>query len=338
MEERKRDHIAMALGSRVARGMLDARFVYEPLWGIHPETWDVREIAFMGKRMHAPLWISSMTGGTEKAAHINRSLAKVAAAFGLGMGLGSCRILLEEPQRVGDFDVRDLLGDELPLAVNFGIAQVEQWAWAGDWKQLYEIVDLLRADGVVVHVNPLQEWFQREGDRLKHPPIDTIDRMVRAVDLPIVVKEVGQGMGPMSVRKLLRMPLEAIEFGAAGGTNFSKLEYRRRQVQQKPQESFIYVGHDAYQMAEWVNEMVRRHSEEVRTRWVIVSGGLTDSLDCYYFLEKLEMPVLCGLASALLPHALEGEEALRVFVRDLLEGIALASRFLRINPDFRAYE
>src|SRR5690606_7709496 len=111
------------------------------------------------------LWISSMTGGTKEALQINRNLAQAANEFGLGFGLGSCRSLLTENTRFHEFDLRSMIGDELPFFANLGVAQVEELIAKKELNRLHDMVEKLRADGLIIHINPLQEWFQPEGDR-----------------------------------------------------------------------------------------------------------------------------------------------------------------------------
>ena len=103
--DRKKDHIDLAFKSSIAKQ--DSRFYYEPLFDGHPLE-DLSEISFVGKKMRAPIWISSMTGGTKEAATINKNLARACGQFGLGMGLGSCRIILEDDEFLADFQLRKL--------------------------------------------------------------------------------------------------------------------------------------------------------------------------------------------------------------------------------------
>lgn len=125
-QDRKSDHIRMALGAQGALNKHDDRFIYEPLLSAHPQPSDDEGFQFLGKTMRFPLWISSMTGGTVAAHRINQNLARVCRCFGLGMGLGSCRYILTDRTRWSDFDWRDMIGDERPFYANLGIAQVEQ--------------------------------------------------------------------------------------------------------------------------------------------------------------------------------------------------------------------
>src|SRR6187551_1682096 len=123
--DRKQDHIDLAFRADMANKGLDDRFYYEPVLSGHPQPKLDVSTEFLGIKLGAPLWVSSMTGGTEKAYQINRRLATACARFGLGMGLGSCRPLLDNLERLQDFDVRGIIGPELPLYANLGIAQVE---------------------------------------------------------------------------------------------------------------------------------------------------------------------------------------------------------------------
>jgi isopentenyl-diphosphate delta-isomerase len=168
---RKKDHIELALKSQSAE--LDNRFYYEPLMSAHPQG-ELTPVEFLGKEMKAPIWISSMTGGTEVAGKINKNLAKACAEFGLGMGLGSTRKLLESDEYFDDFNLRDILGDDRPFYANLGIAQVEKLIAEKATDKIDALLEKLRADGLFIHVNPFQEWLQPEGDKITLPPIQGV--------------------------------------------------------------------------------------------------------------------------------------------------------------------
>lgn len=330
--DRKADHIDLAFKSAMDRWTSDDRFYYEPMLAGHPPADLDLSIDFLGKRLKAPLWVSSMTGGTEKALTINRRLAEACAKFGLGMGLGSCRPLLDSLARLPDFDVRDILGPDLPLYANLGIAQLEELFAHGRADDLGELLGRLRADGLIIHVNPLQEWLQPEGDHILHPPLDTISRLCDHVDFPVIVKEVGQGFGPGSIAALMQLPVAAIELAAHGGTNFAKLELLRSDEQQRIlYEPVARVGHTPDEMVEWINRFPLEEGQSARCTQFIISGGIRDFLDGYYYLQVLRYPAIYGQASGFLRYATISQEALDQFITAQIRGLKLAHTFLRVR-------
>lgn len=331
MEDRKRDHINLALTNRTLAIEKDKRFVYEPLLSAH-EAPAIPQVDLAGKVMRVPLWISSMTGGNGVAQHINGNLARAAHEFGLGMGLGSCRILLESDKHLPDFDMRGLIGDDLPFYANLGIAQLEQMLEQGTLNEITDMVNLLRCDGLIIHVNPLQEWFQPEGDRLKHPPIAIIREVLSQLSMPIVVKEVGQGMGYESLKALLALPLAAVEFAAFGGTNFARLEMMRRPaIDHELLEPMVYVGQTAEEMLQDIQKIILSGEVPVRTSRLIISGGIRNYLDGYYYTATSPIPAVYGMASGFLKHARDSYQTLRDWAAFHIEGLKIAHAYLKIQ-------
>jgi len=284
--------------------------------------------------MQTPIWVSSMTGGTGLARIINGNIARACREFGMGMGLGSCRKILFDKTHWDDFNFRDEIGNEQPFWANLGIAQVEELLISKNIQAVKDLVGELRTDGLIVHVNPLQEWFQPEGNRLKHSPLQTIEELLDQVQIKIIVKEVGQGFGPESLRQLLSLPLEAIEFGAYGGTNFSKLEMLRDD-QEKLEASlpFAFVGQSAGQMVDSINQILKENPQPV-CRQLIISGGIQNTLDGFYLTSKSQLPAVFGMASAVLKHASESYESLAGFLGNQIQSLRLAKAYLKINPDY----
>ncbi len=331
MEDRKRDHIDLAFSSRLEARHADNRFDYEPLFGTHDRT--EQEYHFAGKKLRLPLWVSSMTGGTKRAGTINKNLAQACAEFGLGMGLGSCRILLDSPEHFEDFNVRPIMGNEAPLFANMGICQLESMLQDGSSDKLAELVDKLDADGLIVHINPLQEAFQPEGDQLKRPALELLQEYLEKTTMKIIVKEVGQGFGYASLKQLLQMPIEAIEFAAMGGTNFSLVELNRSDaVAAEVFNPFIHVGHTAEEMTLMVNKLVDELPlEAIKAKQLIISGGITSVLDGYYLTSISKLPAFYGMGSAFLRHAMGDYNKLRVFVEKIDQSWSLATNFLKVK-------
>jgi isopentenyl-diphosphate Delta-isomerase len=334
MTDRKKDHIDLAFKARTGLDEIDRRFYYEPMMAKHPVS-GLTPFSFLGKTLRAPIWVSSMTGGTQLAGQINRNLAQVCGEFGLGMGLGSCRPILFNDEHFADFDMRGIIGDDLPFYANLGIAQLEELVLKDDISAVNRLVQRLRADGLIIHVNPLQEWLQPEGDLFSQPPVDTIRSFMEMVKYPVIVKEVGQGMGPESLRALLEMPLEAIELAAYGGTNFARLELMRSdEFKQQYYGPVSRIGHDAFEMVDMINEIVDGKGT-VRCKQVIISGGINSFLDGYYLVNRCKLPAIYGQASGFLKYATQSYQELKKFVEYQVEGIKLAKAYFVIKDTER---
>jgi isopentenyl-diphosphate delta-isomerase len=201
---------------------------------------------------------------------------------------------------------------------------------AGKLPEINRLVERLQADGLIIHVNPLQEWFQPEGDRLRKAPIDTVKEVLEQVPYPIIVKEVGQGIGIKSLKTLLELPLLAVEFAAFGGTNFAKLELMRSSDAQKELfEPLSKVGEVAGDMTDFVNRIAAEGN--VKTKSLIISGGIETFLDGYYLIRKSSMPAIYGQASAFLKHARGEYSDLQSWVRSQIKGLEMAYAYLHIR-------
>jgi isopentenyl-diphosphate delta-isomerase len=353
MSDRKSHHLELAEKSQLDSARLNSLFDYEPLMSGFPEKDLMESPIKIGKKMvKQPLWISSMTGGTGEAGAINKALAKIAGEFGLGMGLGSCRPLLESDKYFDDFNLRPLIGEEGVLFANFGLAQVFEELSKDNGLRLLGICERLQVDGVFLHINPLQEWYQPEGDRWTESPLVAIEKLgelLKSKGILLGVKEVGQGMGPRSLEALIEGPADLIEFGAFGGTNFSLLERLRgpdkdhASEERNPVKSitfqpysktkeFCFVGHSAKEMVSHVNRIIGENKALKDQKTFIVSGGIRSFLEGHYLVENLEGRGLYAMAKPFLEAAQLGEDSLRSFVQSELEGLTLAKTFLRAKP------
>lgn len=338
---RKQDHIELAFEAQVFENQLDNRFYYEPVLAAHPKK-ETEPFEFLGKKMNAPLWVSSMTGGTGWAKIINQNLAKACGEYKLGMGLGSCRALLTDDDCLPDFDVRKFMGDQ-PLYANLGIAQIEKLLETKQIKKIDELLKKIQADGLIIHINPLQEWLQPEGDVFKKSPLETIKILLETATYPIIVKEVGQGFGKESLKELLNLPLAAVDFAASGGTNFALLELKRSDALSKALfEPLAHIGHSAEEMVKFCNEIksdyhnnlenkVRHNGKNIKCNQIIISGGVKTFLDGYYLTEKINFDAIYGQASGFLKHARGSYEELQAYTEGQLNGLKVAKQFLKVR-------
>jgi isopentenyl-diphosphate delta-isomerase len=327
-DKRKTDHIELAFSSKTTENNKD--IYYEPILNAHPTTQLDLTQEFMGIEFKAPLWISSMTGGTQRANLINKNLAIVAGEFGFGMGLGSCRPLLESNDRFSDFNQREHLGDNA-FFINLGVAQLEQMIEENKLPQVEKLISSLKADGLIIHVNPMQEWFQPEGDRFKQSPLKTIEIVSNFLSTKLIVKEVGQGFGPKSLECLMKLPLAAIELSGFGGTNFSLLELSRHNAQKLDKEgsnnSLIHMGHSCDEMINWINPLVNS-GDDIKCKSFIISGGVSNIVDGYQLQNKLGAQSIIGMASSFLKHA-EDIGQLREFVTMEIENLKFCHNFIK---------
>ena len=322
--QRKKDHIELTHQSKTVVSTVDDRFNYEPLFFQHPSENEIWSTDFLGFNFNFPVWVSSMTGGTASAKTINENLAKLCGEFRLGMGLGSCRAILDSKERLPDFAVRKFLGNQ-PLFANIGIAQLAELLKSQNLQKLEEVIKAVEADGLIIHINPLQEWFQPGGDRFDSSPLVTLQRSLDKISYPVLVKEVGQGFGPKSLRALLELPIAGIEFGAYGGTNFTLLESLRGSESSVYRAPFINVGHTAAEMVEMINALPQRQKE------FIISGGMSSPLDGFELKNKLKASSVIGMASAFLTPAQTSYEVLKSHFLIMKESLLVARNLLELK-------
>lgn len=311
---------------------LDSRFYYEPILSGHPTKEKDISISFLNAKFKAPIWVSSMTGGTALAKTINTNLAMACDEFGMGMGLGSCRGLLDSDERLADFAMRSFMPDQ-PLYANLGVAQIEELIVSNKLHLVSNLVDKLEADGLIMHVNPMQEWLQPEGDIYHMAPIEMVQRLIdKLPNLNIIVKEVGQGMGPKSLEALYALPIQAIDFAAGGGTNFAKLElFRSEEEHSHHYEGLAKVGHSALEMVEMANEVIKNLGEKCLCHETIISGGVTDYLDGYYLMKKMKSKAIYGQASTFLKNSMGDYDTLRSHIISQVDGLKMANAFLTVK-------
>jgi isopentenyl-diphosphate delta-isomerase len=303
ISQRKDDHIRINLEEDVAferltTGLERYRFVHQALPEIALA--EVKtETTFLGKRLAFPFLIASMTGGSAHAAHFNRLWAEAAQAAGIGMGLGSMRIALKRPETESTFQVRRYAPDILLLA-NLGAVQFN---YGYGTEECRRVVELVEADGLILHLNPLQEALQPEGDTRYDNLLPKIEEVCRALEVPVIVKEVGWGLSKRVARLLLDAGVAALDVAGAGGTSWSQVEmYRSRSLlEREVAAAFRDWGIPTTESL----EMVRQVDSEVP---LVASGGLRTGID---LAKALALGADVGsMARPLLQAAADSETAL----------------------------
>lgn len=300
---RKAEHIRINVeedvaAKGVASGFDEWRLVHRALPEIDLTDVDLGT-TLLGRRLRAPLLISCMTGGTTIAQQINARLAAAAQERGLAMGLGSCRVLLEQPDVLPTFDVRHLAPD-VPLLANLGAVQLNRGVTSDDCRRLLE---MLRADALVLHLNPLQEALQPEGDTCFAGLLQRIETLCRELDFPVIVKEVGWGIADDLVVSLVECGVAAVDVAGAGGTSWSEVERHRIHDPVRARIAGAFSG--------WgipTATAVMRARDAAPDAYLIASGGVREGLDV---VKALALGAdLAAMAGPLLRAANAGEQVL----------------------------
>jgi isopentenyl-diphosphate delta-isomerase len=274
IEQRKADHIRLNLEGevqfrRVTTGLEGYRFQHQAL----PEI-DLASIelgtGFLGKPLRFPFLISSMTGGTDEARRINLNLARAAQACGLGMGVGSQRAAIEDGELAESFRVRHVAPDILLMA-NLGAVQLN-YGYTVD--HCRRAVDMIQADALILHLNPLQEALQPEGDGDFANLLSKIEAVCRGMDVPVLVKEIGAGLSARVVHRLKSAGVAAVDVAGAGGTSWSRVEMHRARTDR--------ARRVAAQFIDWgipTAEAIRQARRAAPDLPLIASGGIYSGMD-----------------------------------------------------------
>jgi isopentenyl-diphosphate delta-isomerase len=223
-EQRKEEHLnlALALGAGPKEaGFADVGFVHQALSMMASEEIDT-STEFLGKRLTAPLLIEAITGGTQRGLEINKCFAQAAAKAGIAMAVGSQTVAIEDKTKIKTFAVvREYNPDGVMLAnVGAGVSPAVA----------LKAVEMIKADGLQLHLNTVQELVMEEGDRNFKEIKKNIAEIVKASPVPVILKEVGFGMSRETVLELYSLGVKLIDVGGAGGTNFAAIENSRRAV------------------------------------------------------------------------------------------------------------
>jgi len=222
---RKADHLRIVAEEEVAHTsttlLENVRLFHQALPELDLDAVDT-SAEFFGRRLRAPLLITSMSGGTELAGSMNRDLATVAAEHGIGFGVGSQRVILDHPEALTDFTVRSHIPDSVLLA-NIGGAQLVQY----DTEAIAGLKEQIEADAICVHLNAAQELVQPEGDCQFSGILEALGKLVKRLPGKVLVKETGAGLSPETLALLDRAGVTCVDVSGAGGTSWTRVEMHR---------------------------------------------------------------------------------------------------------------
>ena len=318
IRSRKGDHLDIVLRPRLEARRLDAgfdavRFEHAALPELDLDEVDL-STRFLGRALRAPILISSMTGGMDRAARINGRLAEAAEALGLALAVGSQRIAIEGRGQGGlDASLRRL-APSVPILANIGGAQL-----LAGWgvTEARRAVDMIEADALIVHLNPLQEAVQPEGDRRWRGLLGAIEALARDLGRPIVAKEVGNGLSGRLARRLVDAGVAVIDVAGAGGTSWAAIEAERLGDEGARQTALLF--------ADW-GIPTARAIRDVRASCpeavVIGSGGVRNGLDA---AKAIRLGAdIAGQAAAALPGADQSTEAVIAHFAQVIAQLRIA--------------
>jgi len=274
LETRKSDHIRINLEQDVRSGLSNGleryRFMHEALPELDLDAINT-SLTLFGKNLAAPILISSMTGGTEQAGEINQHLAEAAQEYNVAMGVGSQRAALEDTQLVPTYSITRKVAPNILLFANLGAVQLNYGFGLDECRRA---VDMLQADALFLHLNPLQEAVQAGGDTNFAGLAKKIAGISKNLEIPVIVKEVGWGMSERSARILAECGVAAIDVAGAGGTSWSQVEMHRAPDDFTRQLAATYVRWGIPTANSILN--VRKATPGMV---IFASGGLKDGLD-----------------------------------------------------------
>lgn len=274
IRRRKADHIRINLENEVHSGLLNGlenyHFIHEALPELNLATIDTT-ITLFGRKLTVPILISSMTGGTKEGELINRHLAEAAQAVGVAMGIGSQRAAIEDPSLSGTFSISCSVAPDIFLIANLGAVQLN---YNFSLDQCRRAVDMLEADALCLHLNPLQEAVQKDGDTDFSGLLHKIEGICNTIGVPVIVKEVGFGISERTAELLAGCGVSAIDVAGAGGTSWTQVEMHRA-----PDDFSRQV---AATFSDWgipTAESILNVKKVAPGMIIFASGGLTSGLE-----------------------------------------------------------
>ena len=316
IESRKNDHIRINIEenvrSTVSNSLEKYRFVHNALPEIDLSAIDLSQQIF-NKKVSLPVFISSMTGGTSQAYQINQILALAADQYGLAMGVGSQRAAIEDNSLAETFNIRKFAPNSL-LFANLGAVQLNYGYGIDECKRA---VGMIEADALVLHLNPLQEAIQPEGNTNFSGLLKKIEYICKNLPAPVVVKEVGWGISEEIAKKLAAVGVSAVDISGSGGTSWSQVERFRLTEPQAINVAEAFLDWGIPTAEGLVN--VRRSLPEIP---LFASGGLNTGMDV---AKTLALGAnLAGMAGVFLRSAV-------ISFDHLMETISTIDRIIRIS-------
>ncbi len=319
-EKRKASHLRICLDKdvqarTVRSGFEDLILVHRALPEIDKDEIDISR-SFLGKQMEAPIVLSAMTGGVKEAEKINVVLGEVAERLGLAMGVGSQRAAIENGGLVGTFRIARDVAPSIPLIANLGAPQLRA-GWGA--KEALKAVEMIEADALAIHLNPLQEAAQPEGEPRYRGVLSKIQEVKEELTVPLIVKETGAGISCEDARRLEDAGVDVLDVAGAGGTSWAAVEYYR--AEESDNAVGVRLGKTFW---DWGIPTAASIVECAKSTSLplIASGGVRSGLDAAKAIALGANMV--GIALPLLKPATKGRKELEMEIELILNELSCA--------------
>jgi len=314
---RKKEHLDIALSEDleldgIETGLDDYQFVHKALPELDLASVDLSTGLF-GRTLKAPLFVSSMVGGIEPARRINHNLARAAQELGIAMGVGSQRCAIESGSAASTYQVRDVAPDVL-LFANLGAVQLNYGYGVSECRRAVEMID---ADGLILHLNPLHEALRHDGDTDFTQLLSKIETVCRELTVPVVAKEVGHGISEDVARRLAAAGVSGIDVAGAGGTAWSEVEKHRASTDRRMRVASTFAG--------WgipTADSIRMVNAGAPGLTLIASGGIRTGLDVAKAIALGSDAA--GIGAPLLRAANDSDDAVKDLLLQVIEELRIS--------------
>jgi len=312
IQQRKEDHLALSLNPQSQiEGCVFSKFrlPYRALPELNMADVDTSTTLF-GKKLRQPLIIASMTGGVKHAVNINSNLARVAQEKKIALGVGSQRVALVIPEAVESFVVIRKLAPDAVIFANMAAVQLNYGYGLDEYRK---VVDMVKADALYLHLNPLQEAIQPEGDTNFEGLLGKIEKLVKVIGVPVFAKEVGHGIDQLTAKRLVEIGVSGIDVAGASGTSWAWIEGKRK---------------GGGVLAEWfkdfgiVTEKALLGVRKLKDISIVASGGIRNPIQG--LIARALGADYYSSARPFLDKAIEGEDSLTKFVDEWEMGLRIA--------------
>ncbi len=314
IEQRKQRHIEVSLTknvqSDIQTGLEQVKLVHRSLPETNLEDIKINTRLF-GKEVKAPLIISALTGGTQKAKMINSTLAHVAEEFGIGIGVGSQRVAIENPEIADTFKI---VRKKAPTSLIIGNLGCPQLALGWDIQEAEKCINMIAADALAIHMNPLQESIQVNGQTKYKGILKKIEKITSHLETPVIMKETGSGIAYEEAEKIEKAGVSGIEISGLGGTSWAAVEHLIAKEAGKNDQEALGKNLWNWGIPTAISLVECRKTTNLK---IIASGGIRTGID---IAKSIALGAdAAGIAQPFLIKSEEGEKALKEYVEQLVQ-------------------